>query len=833
MGAWPSCCHNGNHLALSEQIVAADPSTTGERRQIVVHIGGSDDELPVCPLFGCTLAFLECCCREWLKSKIFNGDVTDFMMGSLCQKIIKQTTRRKTMHDTKSMCVLLSKLSEQTEPDDGFDDSVANAAADGISFAEWSMAHEMQDDQGILAFSKATHFVSHAWRYNFTTFVKAIRHWCDTNDINENITYFWVDAFVVNQHQSQNYPQEWWSTRFMQAIGSIGNTILVLEPWENPVVFQRAWVIWEVYCTTVTGARLHISMMPETKENFNESLITSFEKVQTAMSKLDVSTSEAFHKKDRDMIHGEITKTIGFTKLNEIVTARLTQWLIDTTQMRVKDMATNESCIRIGEVTPRMKLVGNLARMLRETGNVSDALLQLEKLVEETMTKLSLKDVFTLSCMNQLAVTYLKEGDSNKAMEMHRKCLRCRIEVLGEQHPDVLQSSSNLSVLLASQKPLKQADFDEAQELFTLAIKGKEITSGPTHPSTLYTVSQYAKLLSDDPSKVEKHLAMAETLHARAVDNLQTVLHRLHPLCLTAMHNQAVHWLSLDIKPDARQKQLEEVFKARVEKLGKQHPDTVLTEQVLRQHRRVLTGMSRTMTQTLETWAEISIQEFSTPNNSRDFTGMRRRLRSWGVHRLKQELISTGHVDRKAQCLTIGMQPFNIFARLAAGVQTQEGQENRQRGLKEFKGSFMIATNRPEADDKWNSRDQVWLGKASMSKRHVFLLVKDLHWEWFNILTFGLESGVQNGLDKLNRMKEAVKLWASAQPEWSSNIGMFFHVHAHTGTPSLHLHVLDMDALGPSYEQLDYKNLSIDEAIETLQEEVNTCAIYAKELLLQ
>merc|ERR1719183_2792398 len=108
------------------------------------------------------------------------------------------------------------------------------------------MREGMLDSRGRHAFAGATHFVSHAWRYIFVPFVQALRCWLNTHNVCQDITYFWVDAFVVNQHQSQNYPQEWWSTRFMQAVGEIGNTILVLKPWHDPVQFRRAWVIWEL-----------------------------------------------------------------------------------------------------------------------------------------------------------------------------------------------------------------------------------------------------------------------------------------------------------------------------------------------------------------------------------------------------------------------------------------------------------------------------------------------------------------------------------------------------------------------------------------------------------
>ena len=58
---------------------------------------------------------------------------------------------------------------------------------------------------------------------------------------------------------------------------------------------------------------------------------------------------------------------------------------------------------------------------------------------------------------------------------------------------------------------------------------------------------------------------------------------------------------------------------------------------------------------------------------------------------------------------------------------------------------FVVCCNRPEADAQWESSEEEWVGKASMAKRHRFLTTTDLRWEWFNVLTFGLDGGLADG----------------------------------------------------------------------------------------
>jgi len=387
---------------------------------------------------------------------------------------------------------------------------------------------------------------------------------------------------------------------------------------------------------------------------------------------------------------------------------------------------------------------------------------------------------------------------------------------------------SNLAVLLSSQKPLTVEYFNEARKYFKQAISGREAGSGPDHPSTLYTVSNLGKLLSGAPAPSLELFEEAEVLHNRAVDKLTEKLHKTHPLTLTAMHNQGCHWLAM-IEFNSNQSDgaidqlllakcletLQDAHKFRTEKLGKQHPETLLTEQAI-----VKCNLIRGVGRVYESWQDLSLAEFAEPNTHGTFFEMRQRVRAYGVDKVLAELVQSGYVNAATGNLTVGMQPFNIFARLAAGVQTQPSMIKEQAKLGRFQKKFLLACNRPEAEDHWYSTEPAWLGKASMSQRHRFLVIRNLHWEWFNVLTFGFVSGLHEALRVLRDMKEAALLWVRAQTDWSEQVGLFLHVHSHSSVLSLHLHIVDMSCLGPTWDHLKYKNLSIDDAIAVLETEV-------------
>jgi len=759
--------------------------------------------LPECPKIGCSLRFLQDFAETeqpvplgLAARELHGGDM--WSMGDICSSIIKPRTLNQ--------------------------EDCGNALENAMSYAELSLQKNLKDSRGNPAFAKATHFVSHAWRYDFRGFVAALRQWMVANDIEEDDTYFWVDCFVVNQHQTQSYPQKWWSTRFMQAIAEMGNVVLLLDPWDAPVPLTRAWCLWEIYCTAVTGARLHLAMRPQALQEFKTALLASFDTVQTALSRVDVSQSTAFHRADQDMIHNEIKRTIGFIKMNELVQTRLMHWLMETAKKELDGMKT---LTEPESVADRRRLQANLAQMLRERGNVVDAEELLRDLVAELEEKLGKDDLTTLSCSNQLAVTLQKSGKTAEALEMHRSIFERRRVVFGPEHEETVQSASNLAVLLSQQKPMTLQAFTEAEELFDFAKRQREAALGADNPRTLYTMINMGKLLSESPESSPERMAQAEALHDHAVSKLSEVLEPFHPLTLHARHNQACHWLlrskyemsaGLKSKDDLKTKAMAElraVWDTRVEKLGREHPDTLATDEVIKaQLKHLSTGDAP--------WKEFSTDTFPEMRTTDQFRALRQALHEYGVERLREDLVMAGIVDGDSDQLTLRTQPFNIFARIAAGVQTQPAMVDEQAKLGKYQDRYMVVSNKPECDEKWDSADLAWVGKASMSKRHRLLIVKDLHWEWFNVLTFGVVSGLQEGIARLEEIKNAALTYIRAGKEWppEEHVGLFLHAHGHNSVNALHLHVVDMRHCGPTYAKLEHKNLPIDCAIEVLKDEL-------------
>ena len=238
-------------------------------------------------------------------------------------------------------------------------------------------------------------------------------------------------------------------------------------------------------------------------------------------------------------------------------------------------------------------------------------------------------------------------------------------------------------------------------------------------------------------------------------------------------------------------------------------------------------------------------KQFLELNTAKQFRAARRALRdNFGIMRLEKELRAGGWLDAhgpKAQ-LTTNTQPFNIFARVGAGLQKQ-GQEMadmNQRFCEQtcYGDEFCIACNRPQNDEHWEDKSPEWLGVASMARRHKFMVLKDLTWTWFNVLVFGIcycdsckgndplcekcnyEAELRIAIKKMKDMKEAAKAYAKLE-NWSDQLGLFIHCYPHCSVNSTHLHILDLSEPGPTFWHLNFKNLPLDSAIEVLEEELN------------
>lgn len=177
----------------------------------------------------------------------------------------------------------------------------------------------------------------------------------------------------------------------------------------------------------------------------------------------------------------------------------------------------------------------------------------------------------------------------------------------------------------------------------------------------------------------------------------------------------------------------------------------------------------------------------------------------------KQEYIKQGYIDNNYR-LTTNKNPFNFFAKIVNGDIQQLDLKKENALLKNTK--FMIVANKEENDKNYN--DSNFKDKASMSEYHKFLTIKDLNWQYFNVATF---EATKDNINLLCKMKEEAINYTKRN-FWSNNIGLYFHPYGFNSVNSLHLHIIDLNHIGPAFKYHNYKNLNIDYVISVLTNEL-------------
>ena len=198
------------------------------------------------------------------------------------------------------------------------------------------------------------------------------------------------------------------------------------------------------------------------------------------------------------------------------------------------------------------------------------------------------------------------------------------------------------------------------------------------------------------------------------------------------------------------------------------------------------------------------LANFKGCNTSEEYKQLVDAVKNYGIENFKNELVNRGYID--GDILTCEDKPFNPFTRIITGKMVPlYGNLLEQVGMNS--DNFFIIKNLPEYE---------------MSKRHQFLLIKSLRWSTFNVLTFGLDPDFDTTkCIKLLDEMEKIAIEYTRKCGWSNNIGLYFHCYPFNSVQSLHMHILDLDVIGPTYHKQCYKNLSVQDVRAALMERIS------------
>jgi non-specific serine/threonine protein kinase/serine/threonine-protein kinase len=211
------------------------------------------------------------------------------------------------------------------------------------------------------------------------------------------------------------------------------------------------------------------------------------------------------------------------------------------------------------------RLMTTMGTVYRKLGLWSQAEPLLEQALETRKRVLGDDHPDTLESMYGLADLYGNQGRYDEAEPLYLETLEIRMHVLGNDHPDTLMSMNRVGVTY-----FYQGRYDEAEPLFLETLETRKHVLGNDHPDTLDSMNSLGGLYVYQGRSDEAEPLFLETLEIR-----KRILGDDHPSTLESMNNLAVLYESQGRYDEAEPLYLE-ALETQKRVLGNDHPLTLI-----------------------------------------------------------------------------------------------------------------------------------------------------------------------------------------------------------------------------------------------------------------
>ena len=214
---------------------------------------------------------------------------------------------------------------------------------------------------------KADYFISHNWDTEWNTLVESIEQHELIQQKEEGEEWqpkkYWVDIFAVSQHQhwkcpksksyqkcqackeanadmmktddidetkiieNSNETKTKESYGFRRVIQKTKETLVIMDPWNQPRPPTRIWCLFEMFETNKAKHPIKIILNAKQEHDMQLNLFAYFSMVTSTIKKIDVQYANAFDAKDRVNIFKAIECGGGKQKLNNVVRSEMLRWL--------------------------------------------------------------------------------------------------------------------------------------------------------------------------------------------------------------------------------------------------------------------------------------------------------------------------------------------------------------------------------------------------------------------------------------------------------------------------------------------------------------------------
>jgi len=173
--------------------------------------------------------------------------------------------------------------------------------------------------------------------------------------------------------------------------------------------------------------------------------------------------------------------------------------------------------------------VSVLAAIQYLRGKYAEAAELQQKALDKLFALKGERDMFTLSAMTDLSLTYYGQDRMDEAKSLLLRVLDGIRSNLGEAHPSTLIIENDLASIF-----YRQGDLEEAEKLFRQMLITKKRTHGIGNRSTLATMGNLALI-----TRYRGNLAESEALNRQTLKVREDILSPGHPDILTNLGNLA------------------------------------------------------------------------------------------------------------------------------------------------------------------------------------------------------------------------------------------------------------------------------------------------------
>lgn len=129
--------------------------------------------------------------------------------------------------------------------------------------------------------SEAALIISHAMEDPFLDVIDALHDYLSAIDTSRENPDLWIDLFCVNYHSTD--PNEW-VEEVSTACRKIGNTVLIMSPWDSLHVFHNPLCLYQIYFTGLKGMLLDVAMTKKEFERFSRVSEVSKETIERILT---------------------------------------------------------------------------------------------------------------------------------------------------------------------------------------------------------------------------------------------------------------------------------------------------------------------------------------------------------------------------------------------------------------------------------------------------------------------------------------------------------------------------------------------------------------------